>query len=190
MCRSLPNTHIRAVLGFILLKFPRASVALCCSSYVWLERATVRAGDWTWAKILPEFGKDHKELKEQLTACKACWRELLNDVHDSSVVQQGVTKQKAGQHTEMLVQSQIPWEVVLFKLCQKKSPQSGGAVHLHKSRTTLQSRNVQPGPQLENTIVLMCWPYTIPAKCCCQPQSQGSPKVFSVFRVKTYDWVI
>lgn len=68
---------------------------------------------------MAELGKDNKELQEQLTACKDCWRELLNDVHGSSVVQQGKTKQKADQHKEMLVQGQIPWEVVLFKLCQK-----------------------------------------------------------------------
>lgn len=66
---------------------------------------------------MPELGKDHKEPKEQLTACKDCWRELLDDVHDSSVVQQGITKQKPDQHKEMLVQGQMPWEVVLFKLC-------------------------------------------------------------------------
>lgn len=66
-----------------------------------------------------ELGEDHKEPKEQLAACTDCWRELLSDVHDSSVVQQGVTKQKAHQHRGMPVQGQIPWELVLFKLCKK-----------------------------------------------------------------------
>lgn len=119
--RSLPNIHTLAVLGFVLFKFPRARVAP--HSYVWLERATVRAGDWTWAEMLAELGKDHKEPKEQLlTACKDCWRELLSDVHDSSVVQQGKTKQKADQHKEILVQGQVPWEV---QIVAKKSPHSG-----------------------------------------------------------------
>lgn len=133
--RSLPNIHTLAVLGFVLFKFPRAHVAP--HSYMWLERATVRAGDWTWAEMLAELGKDHKEPKEQLlTACKDCWRELLSDVHDSSVVQQGKTKQKADQHKEILVQGQVPWEV---QIVAKKIPTFR---NLHKSRTTLQSRNL------------------------------------------------